>query len=319
MRREPRAAGRRRRASGPTPRSATSVPVPMATPRSAWASAGASLMPSPTMAPRPPLACRRSMTAALSPGRTSAMHALGGDPDLARDACAVAGLVAREQPHLDAGGRAGRGPPRPTPALTGSSMTMRPAGRPSIATNTTVPPSAGAGSSGRPPGPSSVDALLRRAAARCRRGPRRRRRAATPRPTIASNAFDRRGSPARLARLCARWPRQRMLAAPSPSTRRGPGRVASSKPAAASTSSTAGRPSVSVPVLSKTTVSTRRRASSASPPRTRMPGLGALARPDHDRGRGGQAHGAGAGDDHDADESRQREGQPRLGARRRTR
>ena len=30
--------------------SATSAPVPMAMPRSAWASAGASLMPSPTMA-----------------------------------------------------------------------------------------------------------------------------------------------------------------------------------------------------------------------------------------------------------------------------
>ena len=33
---------------------ATSVPVPMATPRSAWASAGASLMPSPTMATTSP-------------------------------------------------------------------------------------------------------------------------------------------------------------------------------------------------------------------------------------------------------------------------
>ena len=36
---------------------ATSVPVPMATPRSAWASAGASLMPSPTMATLRPAAC----------------------------------------------------------------------------------------------------------------------------------------------------------------------------------------------------------------------------------------------------------------------
>ena len=36
---------------------ATSVPVPMAIPRSAWASAGASLMPSPTMATTLPAAC----------------------------------------------------------------------------------------------------------------------------------------------------------------------------------------------------------------------------------------------------------------------
>ena len=33
---------------------ATSAPVPMATPRSAWASAGASLMPSPTIATTEP-------------------------------------------------------------------------------------------------------------------------------------------------------------------------------------------------------------------------------------------------------------------------
>ena len=52
---------------------ATSVPVPMDRPRSAWASAGASLTPSPTMATTRPSACRRRMTSALSEGRTSAM------------------------------------------------------------------------------------------------------------------------------------------------------------------------------------------------------------------------------------------------------
>ena len=36
---------------------ATSVPVPIASPTSAWANAGASLIPSPTMPTRAPAAC----------------------------------------------------------------------------------------------------------------------------------------------------------------------------------------------------------------------------------------------------------------------
>ena len=56
-------------------------------------------------------------------------------------------------------------------------------------------------------------------------------------------------------------------------------------------------PSVSVPVLSRTTASTRCAISSASPPRTRMPASAPSPGPDHDRGRGGQAHRARAGDD----------------------
>src|SRR5215207_52895 len=51
---------------------ATSVPVPMATPTSACASAGASLMPSPTMATFSPSLCSRFTSAALSCGSTSA-------------------------------------------------------------------------------------------------------------------------------------------------------------------------------------------------------------------------------------------------------
>ncbi len=50
---------------------ATSVPVPMAMPRSAAASAGASFTPSPIMATRWPSACRRRTSATLSSGRTS--------------------------------------------------------------------------------------------------------------------------------------------------------------------------------------------------------------------------------------------------------
>ena len=52
---------------------ATSVPVPIARPRSAWARAAASLTPSPTMATVLPFFCRSAMTVSLSWGRTSAM------------------------------------------------------------------------------------------------------------------------------------------------------------------------------------------------------------------------------------------------------
>ena len=53
---------------------ATSVPVPMAMPTSAWARAGESLMPSPTIATGPsPWAWSCRITAALSAGRTSAI------------------------------------------------------------------------------------------------------------------------------------------------------------------------------------------------------------------------------------------------------
>ena len=52
---------------------ATSVPAPMAMPRSACASAGASLMPSPIIATRWPAACSALMCSALFSGSTPAM------------------------------------------------------------------------------------------------------------------------------------------------------------------------------------------------------------------------------------------------------
>ena len=61
--------------------------------------------------------------------------------------------------------------------------------------------------------------------------------------------------------------------------------------------STRGRPSVSVPVLSSTTVSTDARRSSGSPPLIRTPGRGAAAAGHHHRGRHRQAHRARARDD----------------------
>ena len=52
---------------------ATSLPLPIARPRSAWASAAASLTPSPTMATTRPSLCSRLTTSTLSEGRTSEM------------------------------------------------------------------------------------------------------------------------------------------------------------------------------------------------------------------------------------------------------
>ncbi len=50
---------------------ATSVPLPMAMPTSAWARAGASLMPSPTKATLLPLCCSLLISLDLSSGKTS--------------------------------------------------------------------------------------------------------------------------------------------------------------------------------------------------------------------------------------------------------
>ena len=95
-----RRAGRRRRASGPTASIATSVPVPIARPRSAWASAGASLTPSPTIATTRPSACSRRTTSALSGGQHLGDHLVDADlgGDGARGRLVVAGQQHRPQP-----------------------------------------------------------------------------------------------------------------------------------------------------------------------------------------------------------------------------
>ncbi len=88
--------------------------------------------------------------------------------------------------------------------------------------------------------------------------------------------------------------------------------VASSKPAAGTTAVTAGLPSVSVPVLSTTSVSTFSRRSSASAFLISTPACGAAADADHDRHRRGQAERARAGDDQHRDGGDQRVGEARL-------
>ena len=74
---------------------ATSVPVPIARPRSACASAGASLTPSPTIATTRPSSCSRRMTSALSVGQDVGDHLV--DPDLGGDGRGRRGVVAGQQ------------------------------------------------------------------------------------------------------------------------------------------------------------------------------------------------------------------------------
>src|SRR4029453_974748 len=69
---------------------ATSVPVPMASPRSAWARAAASLTPSPTMATTRPSLWRRLTTSTLSAGKTSATTSAAAIPTSPATALATA-------------------------------------------------------------------------------------------------------------------------------------------------------------------------------------------------------------------------------------
>ena len=206
---------------------ATSVPVPMAMPRSAWASAAASLTPSPTMATTRPSACRRRTTSTFWPGSTSAMTS--SMPDLGGDGPGRAFVVPGQQhraqaepgelgDRLGAGGLDGVGddqdPADGAVPADGDRRCDRPVrrggGRPaSVASRARRPL---VGQPGRAPGDDGVpvdDALhaeplgrgeLRRPAAGPRpgRGPRRRSAAATgcseassTAPTSASSSSSR--------------------------------------------------------------------------------------------------------------------------------
>ena len=79
---------------------ATSVPVPIAMPMSAWASAGASLMPSPTMATFLPPACSASTCCAFCSGQHVGDHVV--DADLPGDHRGRPAVVAGEHDDLEA-------------------------------------------------------------------------------------------------------------------------------------------------------------------------------------------------------------------------
>ncbi len=107
---------------------ATSAPVPIATPRSAAARAGASLMPSPTMATTLPRARSSSTTPALSPGSTWARTRSGGIPTCAATARAVARWSpVTSQASMPAASRARTA--SADSGFTGSAIASSPAGR----------------------------------------------------------------------------------------------------------------------------------------------------------------------------------------------
>ncbi len=138
---------------------AACVPVFMATPTSAWASAGASLVPSPVMATSEPPACSRLMSAILSSGVASARKS--STPASSAMALAVSGLspviITVRMPMARSWSKRSR-----MPLLTTSLSWMTPSTRVPSTTASGVPPatampsamtvsSAGAGE------PSSID------------------------------------------------------------------------------------------------------------------------------------------------------------------
>ena len=240
----------------------------MARPRSAWASAAASLTPSPTIATTRPLGLQVADHVDLVVGQHLGDDLV--DADLGGDRAGRPLVVAGEQDRLEAElaqpahglGRGrldrvgdhehARGPGRPSPTTTA----VRP-GRAALATadcrsaGTREPSSAS--SSGRP-----TTHLVAVDRARGRRARSRLREVARPRRC--RPVARRHDGPADRV-LRGGLERRRPAAAP----RRRPRRRA------ATTSTSVIRPVVTVPVLSSTTVSTRRVDSSTSGPWIRMP------------------------------------------------
>ena len=119
---------------------ATSVPVPIARPRSAWASAGASLTPSPTIATTRPSSCSRRMTSALPAGQDVGDDLV--DPDLGRDRAGGRGVVAGQQHRPRARAPLSSAIACALDGLAASATTSRPRAAPSQPAATTVWPSA---------------------------------------------------------------------------------------------------------------------------------------------------------------------------------
>ncbi len=120
----------------PASRAAT-VPVFMATPTSAWASAGASLVPSPHMATSLPFACSSRMNLSLSSGVACARKS--STPASAAMAAAVVALspviMMVRMPMRRSSAKRSRMPP-----LTMSFRWITPSSLPSRATASGVPP-----------------------------------------------------------------------------------------------------------------------------------------------------------------------------------
>ena len=231
----------------------------MAMPTSAWASAGASLMPSPAIATTRPCPCSRLMTSALSPGSTSASNS--SMPSWRRDRLGSGAAVASQ--HHDAQSHVLQllQSPSRRGGLDRVGDPKIPHTSPSMATRSRLHPPGALGAAGRATrrqrAPSSISSAHAADGTRlpstipdtpCRCSDRNARLA----PSVKFRCFGRRhdGAPSGCSLLCSR------LAA-NAITRSHPPRSPRPKPRV-------GFPSVSVPVLSTTRVSTFSRISSAS-------------------------------------------------------
>ena len=128
--------------------------MPMAMPTSAWARAGASLIPSPTMATFFPASWSFRISRSLSAGSTSAITR--SIPARRAMASAVRRVVAGQHDDLEAQGLQSRSTAAGAPSLRASATAASPARRPSTAAKTAVFPSRGQRlGGGREPG--SID------------------------------------------------------------------------------------------------------------------------------------------------------------------
>ena len=241
---------------------ATSVPVPIASPRSAWARAGASLTPSPTMATTRPSPWRRPITSAFSEGSTSAMTS--SMPTSAATARAVVSLSPVSS--------TGRSPSALSAAtasaevgLTVSATTSTPRTAPSQAATIAVRPCASAAclAASSSAGIATLHSAMN--AARPSTTPWPSTTPSTPRPSWLAKPSSAGSVPSssRAARAIA-W-----AIGCSEASSSAPAMASSSPrswPAAGTTSIRLMRPLVTVPVLSSTIVSTLRVDSRISGP-----------------------------------------------------
>ena len=286
---------------------ATSVPVPIARPRSAWASAGASLTPSPTIATTRPSACRRRIDVGLVGRQHLGDHLvdadLGGDrargrarcrrsaaPGAGRARCSRAtasadvGLTvsatASSAAHLAVPGDQDRGAAR-APRRRGGRRRARP----------------GRAGSTRPSAPGARPAT-----------PRPSTTPSTPRPSRLAKRLDGLGSGAELVARGARRSPARSGARRRPrARRRGAAASAASTPSAATTSASAIRPGGHGAGLVEHDRVDAARGLEDLRALDQQPELGAAAGADEQRGRRGEPERARAGDDQHRDGGGERE------------
>ena len=246
---------------------ATSVPVDIATPTSARASAGASLIPSPTIATRRPCARRLVTSSAFFCGEHSAKTS--SIPSWCAIALAAAGLsplaMISRSPSLRSAAK--------TPAadgFTGSAIPSAPKHRPCSATSTTVCPCCC-----QPPSASRHAAEISTPACSKKR--------ALPSSTGTAPTRPRRPSPGTAVTACtgaqtSRFSRAACSSAeasgcslPCSSDAAKVSSASAVTPASGNTARSSGLPCVSVPVLSKSSVSTSASCSSTSALRMSRP------------------------------------------------